>query len=431
MKRLNLFLLRDFFTIYKDPNSIKRNLVRTQADPPGRKVILRLKCPCFSLCLCASVVIFAFFLLPRISFAEGESEVKLKEKEDAMPLVETVLGVETARSLKLKEIIDKVSEKKIIYVGEEHDKYEHHLTQLEVAKGLFARNRKITIGMEMFQKPFQKVLDNYINGEIEEREFLKSSEYFKRWIFDYNLYKDILRFAREEKIPVIALNIRKEITEKVSKKGIDSLTEEEKKDLPDSMDMTDEEYRRWLEEVFEKHEGFEGRDFAKFYQAQILWDETMAQSIDEYLKRDPDRQMVVIAGGGHLAFGSGIPKRAFRRNGFGYSIILNDEAVEEKIADFILFPKAAKMESSPKLMVLLKEEEAKVRITGFSAKSVAEKAGLKEDDIILSLDGEAVNGVDDVKIFLFYKKPGDTIKVIVLRKRFLFGEREMVFDITL
>ena len=59
--------------------------------------------------------------------------------------------------------------------------------------------------MEMFQRPFQKVLDDYIGGKIDEAEFLKGTEYFKRWGFDYQLYRPILLFARSEKIPVVAL----------------------------------------------------------------------------------------------------------------------------------------------------------------------------------------------------------------------------------
>lgn len=369
-----------------------------------------------------------------VAFKEGVNKEKLigeSQRGWNMPLRETIIGIETAKVIKLSEIIDKVSDKKIVYVGEQHDTYEHHLAQFEVIKSLFKRNPMIALGMEMFQRPSQKALDDYIEGRIDERQFLKSSEYFKRWGFDYNLYKDILRFARDERIPVIALNIRREIVDKVSKNGIDSLTEEEKKELPGSMDMTDEEYRKKLKDVFEQHEGTGERNFENFYQSQILWDETMAQSIDEYIKKNPNRKMVVIAGGGHLIFGSGIPKRVFRRNGLDYAIILNGKSVEREIADFILFPESVTAVSAPKLMTILKEEDGKVRVIGFPEKSISEKAGLKKDDIIVSLDDEEIKGMDDVKIFLFYKKPGDTVRVTVLRKRFLLGDREMGFDVTL
>jgi uncharacterized iron-regulated protein len=285
--------------------------------------------------------------------------------------------------------------------------------------------------MEMFQRPFQQALDEYIEGKTDEKGFLRSSEYFSRWGFDYHLYGDILRFAREEKIPVVALNIKREIVDKVSRNGIDSLTEEEKRELPDGMDMADEEYRERLREVFETHESAGSRDFANFYQSQIIWDEIMAQSIDEYLRKNPDRQMVVIAGSGHLAFKSGIPRRVFRRNGLDYAVLINDDSVEAGIADFVLFPPPAKMVSAPRLMALLSEEGGKVTIKGFPDRSVSEKAGLEKGDIVISMDNEPITRVDDIKIFLFYKKAGDIIDVRVLRKRFLFGDRELSFKVTL
>ena len=47
--------------------------------------------------------------------------------------------------------------------------------ELEIIKDLHRRGRNIAIGMEMFQRPFQKALDDYIEGKIDEREFLKSN----------------------------------------------------------------------------------------------------------------------------------------------------------------------------------------------------------------------------------------------------------------
>src|SRR5208283_3804696 len=106
---------------------------------------------------------------------------------------------------------------------------------------------------EMFQRPFQKVVDDYIEGRIDERAFLKGTEYFKRWGFDYNLYKPILLFARADKIPVVALNQRQELVNKVFRGGLDSLSEEEKKSVPSQMDFSDDTYRERLTKVFGEH----------------------------------------------------------------------------------------------------------------------------------------------------------------------------------
>jgi S1-C subfamily serine protease len=133
-----------------------------------------------------------------------------------------------------------------------------------------------------------------------------------------------------------------------------------------------------------------------------------------------------------MMFGSGIPKRAFRLNKRDYAVILNGGDIEKNVADFVLFPASVSTQESPKLGVLLKEEVKKVFISSFAAPdSIAEKAGLKEDDIILSIDDTVVESVDDMRIFLLFKNKGDEITVKVLRKSFLFGPAEKEFEVTL
>lgn len=340
-------------------------------------------------------------------------------------------GVEIPRLTDMYGIIEKVSGKDIIYVGEGHDKFEHHRVQLRVIMELHKKHKNIAIGMEMFQKPFQQALDDYIAGIIDEKTFLKKSEYFKRWGFDYNLYREILLFAREFKVPVIALNIRKEIVSKVSKDGLQALTEAELKEVPEYFDLSDSEYYERLREIFEEHAHSKERDFDLFYQAQVLWDESMAHNLDEFISKNPGYKVVVLAGAGHMMFGSGIPRRAFRLNKRDYAVILNTGDIEKNVADFVLFPAPVSMQESPKLGVVLNEEDKKVSISRFAPDSIAEKAGMKENDIVLSLDDTVVESIDDMKIFLFFKTKGDEITVKLLRRRLFFGPAEKEFKIIL
>lgn len=369
-----------------------------------------------------------------IAFRNGKSTKKSTAGKDRgiRRIISTeISAVEISRLVGLKDIIDGVGRKRIVYLGELHDRFEHHRMQFEIIRGLHQKYGKLVIGMEMFQRPYQKALDDFIAGNIGEKEFLKKSEYFSRWSFDYNLYREILMYARENRIPVIALNSRKELVSKVSKNGIYSLTREELKELPADMDMSDNEYRTRLRESFLRHQNNENRNFDFFHQAQVLWDEAMAHNINEYMGKNPESRMVVIAGGGHMIFGSGIPKRAHRLNGLDYSIILNSEEVEKGAADFVVFTKPVPYIESPRLMVRFTPEGNKLEITEFASDSVSEKAGLKKGDILVSIDGEKVEGIDDVKIHLFSKKKGDIIKVTVLRNRLLLGPAERSFDVTL
>ncbi|MGE5809526.1 MAG: ChaN family lipoprotein [Nitrospirota bacterium] len=340
-------------------------------------------------------------------------------------------AVEVSALKSLTQVIEAAAGKKIVYVGEYHDRFAHHAVQLQVIKDLHRRDPMIAVGMEMFQRPFQTALDEYISGSIDEREFLKRSEYFQRWGYDYNLYKPILDFARAEKIPVVALNLRREIVDKVSKSGMDSLTDEERKELPDKPDFSDSGYRERLRKVFAQHKGEKERNFDFFYQAQVLWDETMSMSIDEYLKKNPGRRMAVIAGEGHLAYGSGIPVRASRRGGYDYTVILNDADVERDIADYLVFPPALEGVTAPLLMVMLKDSGGKVVIEDLPQDSVSRKAGLKKGDTIVSLDGVPVKTAADVRVELFYKKREGEVRVKAVRRSFLLGERDMEFVVKL
>lgn len=369
-----------------------------------------------------------------ISFADGRNSLKTIRESDRgirKKITEETLGMELRSVSTASDIIGRIADVPVIYIGEFHDRLDNHRMQLEVIRSLHLKNKKIAIGMEMFQRPFQKALDDYIAGTIDEREFLRKSEYFKRWGFDFNLYREILLYAREFAIPVIALNIKKEIVTKVSKEGLYSLTAEELKEIPADMDLSDSEYKTRLREFFGKHKMSSERNFDFFYQSQVLWDESMAHSLYAFMKDRPDYQVVVLAGGGHMAFGSGIPKRAHRLNGKDYSILLNNFDIEKGVADYLLFPDAVRVNEAPKLMTVLKEDKGKVIISDFAADSVAEKAGLKKDDIILSLDNTPVETIDDIKIFLLYKKKGDAVIVKALRNRFLAGDSEMEFKMTL
>ncbi len=330
----------------------------------------------------------------------------------------------------LSEVIAAAAPKKIVYVGEQHDQFAHHRVQLQVAEGLYRRHSKLAIGMEMFQRPSQQALDDYVGGLTTEREFLKASEYFDRWGMNYNLYKPILDFARKRRLPIIALNTPRELTRKVGRGGLDALSDAEKKWVPQQLDLSDNEYRERLKAVFDRHQGG-GGNFEYFYQAQVLWDETMAEGIDRFLRSHPDHQMLVIVGGGHLAFGSGIPKRAYRRNGYDYIIILSDMDVQPGVADYIVYPAPMKTVAPPLLMVMLEETGKTVRISGFPEESVSREAGLRVGDVLTALDDVAVASVADIKIALFYKNAEETVRVHVKRKGFLGTPRALAFDVKL
>ncbi|MBI5205888.1 MAG: ChaN family lipoprotein [Nitrospirae bacterium] len=366
-----------------------------------------------------------------IRFEKGrnvEKDITETNRGVKFSLSKQVQGIEPKKTLNLQRIIDNVSDKPIIFVGERHSYYEDHKVELAVIKGLFKKGKKFAIGMEMFQRPFQKAIDDYISGAINEKDFLKKTEYFKRWNIDFNLYREIIEFAKAKGIPIIALNLKAELMKKTEQSGLDGLSEEERKEVPQDMDMSDDSYRQRLKEIFETHPS--GSSFDYFYQSQILWDETMAHSIAEFMKERPDYQMVVLAGGQHIMYESGIPQRVNRLTGKKYATLVTGD-IDNNIGDYVLFPDSLKPPFSAKLGIVLKKDEDGVFIDDFSKDSAALKSGIKKGDIILSVDDWKVETVEDVRIALFDKNPGDSVKVKIVRKRFLLKDKELEFEIAL
>ena len=248
-----------------------------------------------------------------------------------------------------KEILQQLVKAKVVYLGETHDSAEDHQAQLKIVREMQRQNRKIAIAMEMFQRPFQSAIDNYLAGKLTQEQLVEQTEYDRRWRFPWESYAPILRFAKENQLPVLALNTPSEVTRKVASQGLESLTAEEKKHIaPISEIRTDNaEYRQLLLEVYQQHQkagqGY-STAFEIFLQAQVLWDETMAEKIAEFVKANPDYQVVVLAGKGHIIYGYGIPSRVERRLGVGNvkvrSVLFNSTenlplSADRPIADFV------------------------------------------------------------------------------------------------
>ena len=107
----------------------------------------------------------------------------------------------------------------------------------------------------MFQRPFQPLLNRYLNGEIDEDCLKEQTEYETRWGFDWEFYAPILRFAKAHQIPLIALNTPAEITLKVAESGIDSLEFPDFRYIPPlkEIDLDNQVYRQRLEQIYQQH----------------------------------------------------------------------------------------------------------------------------------------------------------------------------------
>ncbi|MGF1520740.1 MAG: ChaN family lipoprotein [Leptolyngbyaceae cyanobacterium] len=205
----------------------------------------------------------------------------------------------------------------VVYLGEQHDSEADHAAQLEIIKAVHAENANIAIALEMFQRPFQPVIDRYLAGEISEAELVEQTEYLERWGFPWEYYAPFLRFAQENQLPVLALNAPGEVVSKVAREGLASLEGEELRYIPpiSDIDTSNEDYRAFVSSIFGSHGGHDNFNFDNFFAAQVTWDETMAETIVTFKQTSPDTLVIVLTGNAHVMYGYGIPDRVARRLG--------------------------------------------------------------------------------------------------------------------
>lgn len=332
---------------------------------------------------------------------------------DDAPSVIDLPVVKLDQSSPLSNIMKQLDGARIVLVGETHTRYDHHLVQLEILKHLYQKSPDLALGVEWFQQPFQQYLDEYIAGDISEKEMLHLTEYFTRWKYNYRLYQPIMQYARENKIQVIALNAPRELISALATSEIESLPEGLKSQLPKSYDWSDEEYEKRLHEIFEFHPEYQGK-FENFLRSQLTWDESMAERAVQYLRENPDSRMLVLAGSGHIMFGSGIPNRIKRRiDADQFSILVSEDSLpaSDDIADFLVLSSEQTLPPSGLIGAFLDTEGRLLKITGFSSNSAVKDAGLQPGAVIIGVDDQPVENFAEFKYALINRKRGDTIEL--------------------
>ncbi|MBU1709674.1 MAG: ChaN family lipoprotein [Proteobacteria bacterium] len=364
-------------------------------------------------------------------------ETKATESGQRYHLKPPPRGFATRQTLAFESIINDLAKKRVVYVGENHTRYEDHILQLEIIRALYELNPNLAIGMEMFSRVDQQAIDNYIARKTDERTFLKESSYFKKWGYDYRLYRDIINFARLHHVPIVALNLEKEIVSTVFKgDGVSGLDGEQHESIPNDRALDIPGYRERLAGFYMLHSrsDTEPDKFNNFLQSQALWDETMAETIAGYLGQHPDDQMVVIIGQGHAVKENAIPPRVKRRIDVEQAVVVNaaDGEIDPNHADYLVHMPSSSLPQAAILGVLLEDTDAGILVTKLSEHGGAKQAGIKEKDIILTIDGVAAPDISALKIEMLFKKTDKPVLVKVKRQgSFFSSDKEIDIEVKL
>ncbi|TDI14247.1 MAG: hypothetical protein E2P04_01030 [Acidobacteria bacterium] len=106
----------------------------------------------------------------------------------------------------LDDLIMAAYQADIIYIGDYHALRQSQVFVARMVKEIASRTRKVRLGMEMVFGRNQRVLDRWMEGEIDEDEFLTRIRYHLDWGYDWESFRQILDAARKYKVPVLALD---------------------------------------------------------------------------------------------------------------------------------------------------------------------------------------------------------------------------------
>ncbi len=291
--------------------------------------------------ICRSFVLVLFIFTP---ISPGGGPAAAQETDSTN---QRLLNLRTDADATVADLVSGVSECDVLFLGELHDSDAFHQLQLETIQALHAAGRDIVISMEMFERDVQGVVDDYLAGRIDEATFKANSRPWKN--YDAH-YRPIVEFAKQNNLCVIAGNTPRKLAGNVATGTANGTTDSAYVARRTTAEH-DGYYQRFVE-VMQGHVGAGGEEgMEKMYRAQCLKDDTMAESIVDFLDVHPHRRPLVVhlCGQFHSDYGYGTAMRVLtRRPLLKISVVtmrkvdnvsqLPDD-VDRKLADFVLLVK--------------------------------------------------------------------------------------------
>jgi len=343
-------------------------------------------------------------------------------------------------------LIAETAKHPVVLLGERHDSAEHHRWQLHTLAALHAREPNMVIGFEMFPRRVQPALDRWVRGELTVKEFLAESSWAEVWGFEPGLYLPLFHFARQHRLPMVALNVDRSVVSRIGRDGWAAVPSDERAGLSDPA-APPEAYRDSLARVFavKKRVGTRNVDmaapmpeiaddeiaaakedsaFGRFVEAQLTWDRAMAEAIAE-ARRRPEAPLVVgIVGAGHAEHGWGIGTQLADLGIKGTSVLLpvTPEACAELPTDaadavFVVERRAEPTAPRPRLGVFIETADGGARVMQVVEGSVAEAAKIEAGDVIIEAAGQPVTSSADLIAIVRRQAPGTWLPLTVKRDR--------------
>ena len=354
-----------------------------------------------------------------------------RERESPVVL-DAITDTETGGVLMPSELPGKLTDVRLLLIGEEHTGMDSHRIERRILEELHRAGRRVLVGLEMYPYTAQPALEDWSNGKLPEEEFLQASRWYKNWGYNWGYYRDIFLFARDSRLRMFAVNAPREVVSAVRKKGFQGLTAEEAAHIPTQIDAKSADHMRLFKASFEDasfHTAVNDEQWQAMLNAQCTWDATMAFNALSALAKDPDPKaiLVVLVGAGHVQYGLGIERQARQwYSGKIASVIpvpvadAKGKPVQSVRASYANFVWGVPPETDPLFPDLgmstrPRDDEPLLEVIHVEKDSPAQRAGLMTGDVLLAMDGAAVPDRETLARAMAGKGWGDAVVFSVRR----------------
>ena len=302
-----------------------------------------------------------------------------------------------------------IKEARVAIVGERHANPDDHLLQLKTLKLMADRHPGLVVGIEWLDLTAQAQCDRLSRAEISLADFAREVNWAQKWGHNFAAYEPIFKEIRDRKLRLVALNAPLPIVRQIARKGLGSLSPEQRGQIAAQMQLNDPAYFNLISEQFQGHGVISQKAKKNFLAAQICRDETMAQRFTEALSPWPHggKHGVLFVGRGHVEMNLGLVPRLERRlPGPQKLVILPLSAHEAKHLQAAgespmpgqvwVITKAPPPRQRGRLGLVLKKAENGLKIIHVMPQSPAEKAGLKVSDVLSALDGKPLESAKSI-----------------------------------
>lgn len=343
----------------------------------------------------------------------------------------TLMSAEKGERVGFDRMIREMDASRFIYVGETHNSMPMHDLQFEVLRAVYARDRHLAVGMEMLPVTVQETLNKWSAGLLTKEEFIREVRWYVNWNFHFGYYEKIFDFAKEHRLPVLALNVPRDVISKLRMRGWNALTPKEKAFFPGQPDVTNEEHRSLIRAIFESMEmphqmKGPGLDqvFEGLYRAQSAWDEVMGANVVRGFEKE-GRRVVVCAGSGHLIYNLGLNFRASKGMPAPFKTVIavvvpeagQSIRVSRTLGDYIRGLNPEDNPAYPGVGLALKnvEDLENLVVDGKPMDGAASRADFEKGDVILSVGGRPYGDINELRTELARLGWGDEVKFRILR----------------